>query len=202
MSASCRIRRNDLKTNRLIEKVAKAYHRMKLKDEPVNFFSTAENRGNCLVCMPGNLQHMLHAASKLPDIAAIFPNRMIKVMVTSNIDHRSHEFIKKFSHDKPAANDITAFSLPKKPFIDKLIGNGLAICVDLDFENNFFNSCVCALTQAPLRIATCKGLGLPYYNLQIDIGSPEKITADTYIDFIKVLYNFRDKGEKVAPVET
>jgi hypothetical protein len=191
-----------MKVGRMAEMIAGKYYRFKFKNRQVNFQSLADELGDCLVCMPENLQHMLPAASKLPDIAAIFPNRLIRVLVTSNIDHRSHEHIKHFTIDRPYSYDITSFYLPKKPFIERLKADNLAICIDLDFEHNFFNSAVCINTQAPLRIAARKGMGLPYYNLEIDIGDGETITADSYTNFINVLYNFRHKGETVAPLET
>jgi len=190
-----------MKVNSIAEMVAKRFHRVKFKNEPINFNSIASSRGDCLVCMPDNLEYILQAASKLPDIASIFPNRIIKVLVTSNVDHRSHEYIKHFTLEKPYSYDITSFFLPKKSFIERLRESGIAICIDLDFEHNFFNSSVCVLTQAPLRIAAKKGLGSPYYNLEIGIGDREHINSESYDYFIKVLSNFKDKGEKVAPVE-
>ncbi|MCP4581650.1 MAG: hypothetical protein GY839_08505 [candidate division Zixibacteria bacterium] len=191
-----------MKVNRVAEKICRIRYRMKYKNDPVNFLSLVDNPDDCLVCLPSNLKFVLNAASKLPDIATIFPNRLIKVLVTSNIDHRSHEYIKRFTMDKPYSYDITNFYLPKRSFIDRISGKGLSICIDLDFEHNFFNSAITVLTKAPLRIGCRKGMGLPYYNLEIDIGDKTVISPATYDNFIKVLYNFKNKGEKVAPVET
>jgi hypothetical protein len=191
-----------VKIGKIAEAIARQYYRLKYKNRQVNFLSLADEHGDCLVCMPENLQYMLPAASKLPDIAAIFPNRQTRVLVTSNIDHRSHEYIKHFTIDRPYSYDITSFYLPKKPFIERLKADNLTICIDLDFEHNFFNSAVCVSTQAPLRIAARKGLGLPFYNLEIDIGDESEITAESYNNFINVLYNFKHKGETVAPLET
>ena len=191
-----------MKINRLAEAFSKYYYRHKYNYESVSFLSLTDNHGDCLVCLPANLNYMLAAASKLPEIASVFPNRLIKVLVTSNIDHRSHEYIKHFTIDKPYSYDINSFYLPKRPFIQRLIGRGLTICIDLDFQHNFFNSSVSVMSGAPLRIGRSKGLGLPYYNLEIDIGRNDKIDAESYTKFMKVLYNFRDKGEELAPVKT
>ena len=190
-----------MKVYKLVEMMARFRHRLKYKDQPVNFLTLTDNRETCLVCLPANLDHMLKAATVLPQIAAIFPNRLVKVMVTSNIDHRSHEYIKKFTIEKPYSYDITTFNLPKKNFMEKLTKKGISICIDLDFEHNFFNSSVSVHTKAPLRIGCRKGMGLPYYNLEIDVGDRNELTAESYTNFIKVLYNFKDKGETVAPIE-
>jgi len=191
-----------MKVNRLAEKFLRFRYRNKFKAKPVNFRSLVESRDDCLVCMPTNLQYILNAASMLPDIASIFSNRLIKILITSNIDHRSHEFIKRFTIDKPYSYDITNFYLPKRSFIERIKGEGLSICIDLDFEHNFFNSAISVLTRAPLRIGCLKGMGLPYYNMEIDIGDKSKISAQSYENFINVLYNFKFEGERIAPVET
>jgi len=191
-----------MKVNSLAEKFLRFRYRLKYKDKPVNFLSLADNQNDCLVCLPTNLQYVLGAASMLPDIASIFSNRIIKILVTSNIDHRSHEYIKRFTIDKPYSYDITNFYLPKRSFIERIKGKGLSICIDLDFEHNFFNSAISVLTRAPLRIGCSKGMGLPYYNMEIDIGDKSKISPESYHNFVKVLYNFKFEGEKIAPVET
>lgn len=191
-----------MKVNKFAEKIARFRYRYKFKERTVNFNSLAESHDDCLVCMPANLQHILSASSKLPDIAAIFPNRLIKILVTSNIDHRSHEYIKRFTLERPFSYDLTSFYMPKRSFIERLVGKGLSICIDLDFEHNFFNSSVCALSGAPLRIGSLKCMGLPYYNMEIDIGDRSAINTETYDRYIKVLHNFRYKGEEIAPIET
>ncbi len=191
-----------MKVNRIAEKVSRVYYRIKIKDQSVNFLSLADNNNDCLVCMPSQMEYLLDAASKLPDIASVFPNRIIKVLLTSSIDPRSYKFIKRFTIIKPYSYDTNLFYLPKKPFLNKIIGKGLSICIDLDFESNFFNSCISALTGAPLRIGANKGLGLPFYNLEIEIGGRENPAKVLYDNFIKVLYNFSGEGEKIASVET
>jgi len=191
-----------VKIYKLIEMMANFRYRIKFKDEAVNFLSLTGGHDDCLICMPARMEHMLFASKMLPDIASIFPNRSIKILVTSNIDHRSHEFIKNFSLEKPYSYDITNFNLPKNTFTEKLKGKGLSICIDMDFQHNFFNSAVCLKTSAPLRIGANKGMGLPYYNLEIDVGDRTKISAESYGNFMNVLYNFKDKGERVAPLET
>ena len=191
-----------MEVNRVAEKFLRFRYRLKYKDKPVNFLSLVDNQDDCLVCLPTNLQHVLSAASKLPDIASIFPNRLIKILVTSNIDHQSHEYIKRFTIDRPYSYDITNFYLPKRSFIERIKSKGLSICIDLDFEHNFFNSVISVLTRAPLRIGCLKGMGLPFYNMEIDIGDKSKISGESYENFIKVLYNFKFEGERIAPVET
>jgi len=191
-----------MKINRLAQRVSDFYQRMTIKSQPVNFLSVVEDLNDCLVCMPSNMQFILDAASKLPDIAAIFPNRLIKVLLSSNIDPRSHEFIKRFTIIKPYSDDLNFFYLPKKTFIDRIAGEGLSICIDLDFEANFFNSSISALTRAPLRIGCIKGMGLPYYNLEIGVNRTEKPSRKSYEDFFNVLYNFKGEGERIAPVKT
>ena len=191
-----------MKVNRVAEKLTRFYLGMKLKGQSVNFSSMVDNFNDCLICMPDNMKYILEAASILPDIASVFPNRVVKILLTSNIDPRSYGFIKRFIIIKPYSYDMTIFYLPKKSFLDKIVGKGLSICIDLDFEPNFFNSSICALTKAPLRIGSKKGLGLPYYNMEINVGDPETSSKELYKNFLRVLYNFKDEGEKIASVET
>jgi len=65
-----------VKVNRIAEKVSRVYYQIKIKDTSVNFLSITENKNDCLVCMPSRMEHLLDAASKLPDIASVFPNRI------------------------------------------------------------------------------------------------------------------------------
>jgi len=189
-----------MKVNRIAEKISRAYYRFTIKDQSVNFLSLTDNKKDCLVCMPSDMNSLLEAATLLPEIASIFPNRLIKVMVTSSIDPRSYKYIKRFTIIKPYSHDLNVFYLPRKSFLEKVIGKGLSVCVDLDFSFNYFNSCISALTRAPLRIGANKGLGLPYYNLETNIGDLETPLKDLYMNFIKVLYNFKGEGEKIAPI--
>ncbi|MCD6162082.1 MAG: hypothetical protein J7K40_06685 [candidate division Zixibacteria bacterium] len=191
-----------MKINRFVIKFSKMYHRMKLKDESVNFILLAEDMNDCLVCMPSDMKYIYEAASRLPDIASIFPNRLIKIILTSNVDPRSYGFIKRFEIIKPYSYDLNLLCLPKRTFLKKIIGKGLSICIDLDFEPNFFNSSLCALTRAPMRIGINKGMGLPYYNMEIQSGGEDVPPKKKYDNFIKVLYNFNSEGEEIAPIET
>ncbi|RKX20624.1 MAG: hypothetical protein DRP26_01290 [Candidatus Zixiibacteriota bacterium] len=127
---------------------------------------------------------------------------MINVLLTSNIDPRSHNYIKRFTIIKPYSSDINSFYLPKRSFINRVAAQGISVCIDLDFNPNFFNSSVCIMTKAPVRIGFAKGLGLPYYNLEIDIDSDKVSTKESYNQFIKVLYNFKNEGEEIAPIKT
>ncbi|OQX92949.1 MAG: hypothetical protein B6D58_00205 [candidate division Zixibacteria bacterium 4484_95] len=126
----------------------------------------------------------------------------INVLLTSNIDPRSHNYIKRFTIIKPYSSDINSFYLPKRSFINRVAAQGISVCIDLDFNPNFFNSSVCIMTKAPVRIGFAKGLGLPYYNLEIDIDSDKVSTKESYNQFIKVLYNFKNEGEEIAPIKT
>lgn len=183
-----------MRVNRFAEKLARIYYRLTMKDRPVNFLSSINDYKDCLVCMPANMEFILEAASKLPDIAEIFPNRLINVLLTSNIDPRSHNYIKRFTIIKPYSHDINAFYLPKRSFIDRITAQGVSVCIDLDFKPNFFNSSVCILTRAPVRIGFAKGLGLPYYNLEINVVDDKTSAKESYEQFIKVLYNFKGEG--------
>jgi hypothetical protein len=191
-----------LKVNRIAERLNRIFFKMRFRGEPISFFSLVDNFSDCLVCMPSNMRYILEASSKLPDIAAIFPNRMIKVLLTSNIDPGSYAFVKRFSIIKPYSYDLNMFYLPKKSFIEKVVGKGLSVCIDLDLEHNYFNSSICALTRAPIRVGSKKGLGLPYYNLEINVGDPETPAKEQYDNFVKVLYNFKSEGDRIASIET
>lgn len=191
-----------MKVNRFAERLTRTYHRLTMKNQPINFLSSIKDYRDCLVCLPADMEFILEAASKLPHIAEIFPNRMINVLLTSNIDVRSHNYIKRFTIIKPYSNDINAFYLPKRSFIDRIAVQGISVCIDLDFKPNFFNSSVCIMTKAPVRIGFAKGLGLPYYNLEIDVDNDKTPVKESYEQFIKVLYNFKSEGERIAPIET
>jgi len=193
-----------VKFNRFGERLARiSLHRRKI-DRIVRFLDPDQYGGgnDCLVCLPGNMQHVLEAASKLPEIAAIFPNRVIKVLLTCNFDSRAHAYVKRFAVLKPESYDLNMFELPKPSFLEKVIGRGLSVCVDLDFEWNFFNSYISALSTAPVRIGLKKGLGLPYYNVEVGIGENVIPTKEAYEIFMKVLSNFRSEGKQVASIQT
>ncbi len=187
-----------VKVNRIAEKIARLRHRMKFKGESVNFMRCFSDYADCLVLMPADMSSLVDAASRLPQIAEIFPNRLIKIMLTSNIDPRAHEYIKKFTLIKPYSNDISTFGLPRESFIDKLRSKDLSVCIDLDLAYNFFNSSVCALAQAPVRIGRAKGLGLPYYNLEINVGGDDVPAKKAYDAFIQALHNLKKQGMSVA----
>jgi hypothetical protein len=191
-----------MKINRLAEKFAGYMHRMKFKNHPVSFLDCFKDPKDCLVLMPSDMNVLLDAASQLPKIAELFPNRIIKILTTSNIDPRSHEYIKRFTIIKPYPYDLNAFYLPRKQFIEKARTPGLSVCIDLDFYPNFFNSSVSLLTGAPVRIGSAKGMGLPYYNFEINVGDESTPIKTAYRTFIDVLFNLKGEGSKIASCET
>lgn len=189
-----------VKVNKFAEKIARFRHKLKIKEESVNFTRCFADYADCLVLMPSDMTAMVEAASQLPSIAEIFPNRLIKIMLTSNIDPRAHEFIKKFTLIKPYSSDISTFGLPRNEFVERLKAKGLSVCIDLDLSENFFNSTVCALAGAPVRIGRAKGLGLPYYNLEINVGGDDTPLKRAYDVFIGVLRNLKKQGMSIAPI--
>jgi hypothetical protein len=191
-----------MKINRLAEKFARYRHRSLFRDSQVNFRECFLNPKDCLVLMPSDMNILLEAASKLPYVAELFPNRLIKIMVTSNIDPRSHDFIKRFTLIKPGDHDLTRFALPRNQFIENVRQSGLSVCIDLDLYPNFFNSSISVLTGAPVRIGLAKGMGLPYYNLELNVGGENTSIKSAYQTFVDMLFNFKGEGSKIASSET
>jgi hypothetical protein len=190
-----------MKINKIAEKFARYRHRALIDNRQINFRECFENPKDCLVLMPSDMNILLEAASKLPYVAELFPNRLIKILVTSNIDPRSHEFIKRFTLIKPSEHDLTRFSLPKGSFIENIGKTGLSVCVDLDLMPNFFNSSIAVMTGAPVRIGLAKGMGLPYYNLELNVGSEKTSIKTAYQTFVDMLYNLKGEGSKIASGE-
>jgi hypothetical protein len=191
-----------MKINKLAEKFARYRHRALFRDSQVNFRECFVSPKDCLVLMPSDMNILLEAASKLPYVAELFPNRLIKILVTSNIDPRSHEFIKRFTLIKPDDHDLTRFALPRRHFVDSIRQSGLSVCIDLDLYSNFFNSSICVLTGAPVRIGIAKGMGLPYYNLELNVGGESTSIKTAYQTFIDMLFNLKGEGSKIASSET
>ncbi len=191
-----------MKINKLAEKFARYRHRSLIDNRQINFRQCFESSKDCLVLMPSDMNILLDAASKLPYVAELFPNRLIKILVTSNIDPRSYEFIKRFTLIKPGEHDLTRFSLPKKSFVESIRKTGLSVCIDLDLFPNFFNSSIAVLTGAPVRIGLAKGMGLPYYNLELNVGRENTSIKIAYKTFIDMLFNLKGEGSKIASCET
>lgn len=191
-----------MKINKFAEKFARYRYRSLFENQQINFRQCFESPKDCLVLMPSDMNILLEAASKLPYVAELFPNRLIKILVTSNIDPRSHEFIKRFTLIKPGEHDLTRFSLPKRSFVDSIGKTGLSVCVDLDLFPNFFNSSIAVLTGAPVRIGLAKGMGLPYYNLELNVGRENATIKTAYQTFIDMLYNLKGEGSTIASCET
>jgi hypothetical protein len=187
-----------MKINRIAERFARYRYRALFSNNPVNFLDCFANPKDCLVLMPSDMSILYEAASKLPFIAELFPNRIIKVMATSNIDPRSHEYIKRFTLIKPGEHDLTRFYLPKRHFIENIKQPGLSVCIDFDLLPNFFNSSISVLTGAPVRIGLAKGLGLPYYNLELSVGGENTSLKTAYQTFVDMLFNLKGEGSKIA----
>jgi hypothetical protein len=175
----------------MAERIAKLKIKYTHKSPAIRFSDLYSDLKGCLICMPGRLEHIRAASEILPEIAEIFPNRDIRILLTSNIDPQSHRFIKKFPVIEPRSGDLDKFSLPKKDFINRLTGGGLAITVDMDTNPNFFNAVVSLRSGAPVRTAFDKGEGLPYYNLIIGIPAMDAAPKVSYRAMADILRNFR-----------
>jgi hypothetical protein len=180
-----------MKLNSFTQQAARLLHERKMKVEPVPFHEVSRDIKSCLVCMPGKLDLIKPAAEILPEIAAAFPNRSLKVMLTSSIDPQSHEIIKRFVVIRAEAADFDTFSLPKKQFIAKVSSGGVGIAVDLDPRPNFFNAVAILRSGAQIRTTFDKGIGLPYYNMIVGSQGQDPAGRAAYRMLIEVLANFK-----------
>lgn len=173
------------------ERAARLLHERKTKVEPVAFTEISRGIKSCVVCMPGKLALIKPAAEILPEIARAFPNRPLKVVLTSSIDPQSHDFIKKFIVIRAEASDYDTFSLPRKQFIAKISAGGVGIGIDLDPGPNLFNAVTILRSGAQVRTSFDKGVGLPYYNLIINSSGRDPASREAYKIMADVLGNFR-----------
>lgn len=180
-----------IRINRLAERLAKFRDRHSHKPSPIHFSELTIDFKPCLLCMPGTLDQVRAASEILPEMAEIFSNRDIKILLTSNIDPQSHALIKKFAVIRPQQHDLDSFSMPKREFIDRVTGGGLAIAIDMDPNPNFFNAVMSLRSGAPVRTAFDKGEGLPYYNLIIGIPAKDVAPKVSYRAMADILKNFK-----------
>ncbi len=180
-----------MKLNNFTEKAARLLHERKMKVEAVAFSEVNRGIKSCLICMPGKLELIKPAAEILPDLATAFPNRSLKVMLTSSIDPQSHDFIKRFIVIRAEQSDYDTFMLPKKQFIIKLSMGGVGIGIDLDPRPNLFNAVAILRSGAQVRTSFDKGVGLPYYNMIIGSEGQDPGTRAAYRIVADVLANFR-----------
>lgn len=175
----------------IIQRFANLRDRIKYTSDPVKFSDLSSNLKACLICMPARLELIRAASEILPEIAEVFPNRDIRILLTSNVDPQSHNIIKKFVVIKPLSHDLDTFSLPKKEFIQRVSAGGMAISVDLDVHPNFFNAVVSLRSGAIVRTAFDKGVGLPYYNFIVGIPAAEAAPKVSCRAMADILSNFR-----------
>ena len=180
-----------IRINRFAEKIAKFKFRYNDKTAPIRFSDLSGDYKGCLICMPGTMEHARAASEILSELAETFPNRDIRILLTSNIDPQTHEYIKKFAVIRPDAGDLDKFSLPKKEFINRLSRGGLAVAVDMDPNPNFFNAVVSLQSGAPVRTAFDKGEGLPYYNFIMGVPAKDVAPRVSYRAMADILKNFR-----------
>ncbi|UCE66895.1 MAG: hypothetical protein JSU85_02465 [Candidatus Zixiibacteriota bacterium] len=180
-----------VKVSSLAERILTMRYRYRPESGPVNFSELSRDLKGCLVCMPSRLDLIKPAADVLPALAETFPDRNIKILLTSNIDPQSHEIIKKFIVIKPLAYDLDRFSLPKKNFIERIAEGGLAVAIDMDTAPNFFNAVIALKAGAVVRTAFDKGVGLPYYNFILGVPSAEAAPRVSYRALADILGNFK-----------
>ena len=181
----------EIKVNPLAQRVSEFLHRHRLKTEPVHYGSLSSDWRECLVCMPGKFDMMKQAAKILPELAASFPNRKMKLLLTSSIDSQSHRIIKNFLIARPQSYDFDRFGMPRGRFIERLCGRGVALVIDMDTSPNFFNALVALHSKAAVRIAFDKGVGLPYYNFIVGVPAMNVSPQSSYRAMADVLGNFK-----------
>jgi hypothetical protein len=180
-----------MKLSSFAEHVAKLIHERNVKLEPVSFSEVSRGLKSCLVLMPGKLESIKPAAEIVQEIAAAFPNRNLKIMLTSSVDPQSHDMIKRFIVVRAEKSDFDTFSLPKKDFITKVCAGGVGISIDLDIQPNLFNAVVGIRSGAIVRTAFDKGIGLPYYNMIVGSVTSEMTARAKYRIMADILNNFR-----------
>lgn len=180
-----------IRINRVAEKLAKIRYRYSHVISTIRFSDLSHDFKGCLICMPGAMDQVRAASEILPELAEIFSNRDIRILLTSNIDPQAHQMIKKFPVIRPAPEDLDTFSLPKREFIDKVAGGGLAITLDMDPNPNFFNAVISLRSGAPVRTAFDKGEGLPYYNFIIGVPAMDIAPKVSYRAMADILKNFK-----------
>jgi hypothetical protein len=179
-----------MKLNNFTGQAARLFHGRKMKIEPVAFNDVSRGIMSCLVCMPGKLELIKSAAEILPEIAQAFPNRSLKVMLTSSVDPQSHDIIKRFIVIRAEESDYDTFSLPRKQFLAKITTGGVGIAIDLDPRPNLFNAVSVLRSGALIRTTFDKGMGLPYYNLIIGLPGEDSSSRAVHRIIADVLGNF------------
>lgn len=180
-----------VKIRGIVQRFASLRDRLQYRLDLVNFSDLPVNLKACLICMPARLELIRAASEILPQIAETFPNRDIRILLTSNVDPQSHDIIKKFLVIKPFPYDLDTFSLPKKEFIQRVSAGGLAVSVDLDTYPNFFNAVVSLRSGAVVRTAFDKGVGLPYYNFIVGVPAAEAAPRVSCRAMADILSNFK-----------
>ena len=175
----------------MAERFAKLKFKLRYKSSATKFSDLPDNYRGCLICMPSRMEQVRAASEILPEFAETFPNRDIRVLLTTNIDPQSYQNIKRFAVIKPLPEDLDALSLPKKEFIDRLRKGGLAMTVDMDTNPNFFNAVISLQCEAPVRTAFDKGEGLPYYNFIVAIPARDAAPKVSYRAMADILRNFK-----------
>jgi len=181
----------NIKISKIAEKYAKLKFRFSEKPSSISFSNLSSDYKGCLVCMPGNMENTRAASEILPELAETFPNRDIRILITSNIDSHTPSLIKKFAVIRPEPHDLDRFSLPRREFIGRLTRGGLSVAMDLDPQPNFFNAVISLQSGAPVRTAFDKGEGLPYYNFIIGVAAMDVAPKVSYRAMIDILKNFR-----------
>ena len=127
----------------------------------------------------------------MPEIAAAFPNRNLKILLSSSIDPQSHDIIRKFIVFRVEGKDIDTFKLPKKHLITRISDGGVGMVIDMDLEPNFFNAIIGIRSGAPVRTTFDKGVGLPYYNMLVGKPMKDQAPRAAYRMMADVLGNYR-----------
>jgi hypothetical protein len=174
---------------KLKDKLVFKFNRWRYQTTPVSFYDALSEPRRLLVTLPFDVENHRLCEDIIELLKERLEPRELRFTHTRFPAGKTADLTRNYQVMFPDISQISKSEVPTKEYLDTICSFMPKIAIDLEATSSPYNSLIVLRCGASARIGLDRGIGLPYYNLEVKShkGAP---TKQRYRDFYGFLNNY------------
>ena len=180
------------------EKLILKFNRWRYQASPVSFYDALQPPRRILVVLPMKLRYAHFYADIVELLKHVAPPTDMKFVASHFPSGLPADLTRGYDVIFPEISQRTRFILPHKDFMQRINHFMPKIAIDLEPVRSSYTAMIILKSGASARIGLEKGLGMPFYNLQVrsDMTASVEHKYDDMFEFVYNFFNWDNSLEK------
>jgi len=179
---------------KLKDKLIFRFNKWRYQTSPISFYNALLKPRRLLITLPFDVNDHRLCADIIELLKKRFEPQELKFTHTRFPAGKTADLTRGYQVMFPELSEISKSEVPGKEYLDKVCSFMPKIAIDLDSTTSPYNSLIILKSGASARIGLQRGIGLPYYNLEVK-SSKGATTIQRYQDYHKFLDNYFNWSE-------